>query len=299
MLISIVIPHYNQPDYLRTCLQTLYDQEPYDAQIEIFVVDNGSRQMPDAVCADFPEVTLLQETKQGPGPARNHGVDHAKGDVLAFIDADCHAHPGWLAAITAAFADPTTQIAGGDVRVNFVDPSNPTSLEAYERIYAYRNRMYIKRHGYSGTGNLATRPAVIADVGGFAGIGVAEDRDWGLRAGAKGYRIEYLADMIVYHPARRSFSELTSKWDRHISHEFATRRAGISGTVKWFAKAAALMISPLPEAVRVARTDRLETLQERLLALRCLIQIRFYRARAMVNAAMTPKEAESRSDWTR
>lgn len=99
MLISIVIPHFNQEDHLRTCLKRLQAQKGGLTDVEIIVVDNGSRRMPDAVCAEIPAVRLLSETTPGPGPARNRGAAVAQGDVLAFIDADCHADPGWLAAM--------------------------------------------------------------------------------------------------------------------------------------------------------------------------------------------------------
>ena len=114
-MISVVIPHFNQEDHLRTCLARLHSQQGCTAKVEILVVDNGSRRSPEAVTAAFPGVRLLSETTPGPGPARNLGASAARGDVLAFIDADCHADPGWLAVIEIAFADSTTQIIGGDV----------------------------------------------------------------------------------------------------------------------------------------------------------------------------------------
>ena len=44
----------------------------------------------------FPRTFLLQELKPGPGMARNRGIEAASADILAFIDADCRAHPDWL-----------------------------------------------------------------------------------------------------------------------------------------------------------------------------------------------------------
>lgn len=298
MLISVIIPHFNQPDYLRICLQTLHDQDPFPAEREIIVVDNGSEETPETVVAEFPGVSMLYEGTPGPGPARNHGVTAAKGDVLAFIDADCHAHPGWLAAISAAFAEAETEIVGGDVRVNILDPERPTFLEPYECIYSYRNEEHIAE-GFSGTGNLAARSHIFADVRGFAGIGVAEDREWGMRAGAKGYSIRFLPEMIVYHPARRSFAELARKWDRHIAHDFEERSTGFSSTLSWFARALALVGSPLFEIIRIVRTDRVSSPKERLLAFACLVRIRLYRAWAMSRIALFPDKAKTRSDWTR
>ena len=297
MLISIVIPHFNQEDHLRTCLERLRAQKGCSVDVEIIVVDNGSKKMPDAVVMAFPGVRLLSETTPGPGPARNLGAAEARGDVLAFIDADCHADPGWLAAIETHFSDPTVQIIGGDVRVGYAIPGHPSFIEPYEAIYSYRNHEHIAE-GFSGTGNLATRPEILRHVGPFAGIGIAEDRDWGLRASALGYRTRYVKEMIVYHPARASLSELTRKWDRHIAHDYRDRAQTLPGTMKWILKALALLASPLAEIPTILTSPRISGTQERLLAFSCLCAIRGYRSYAMFRAMMT-RRIGARSDWER
>lgn len=297
MRISVVIPHFNQEDLLQTCLERLAAQQGCTAETEIIVVDNGSRRMPDAVCAAFSGVRLLHETTPGPGPARNTGAAVATGDVLAFIDADCHADPGWLAAIEARFASPSTQIIGGDVRVGYADPARPTFLEPYEAIYSYRNEEHIAE-GFSGTGNLATRPEILRHVGAFAGIGVAEDRDWGLRANALGYRIDYVPAMIVYHPARKTFAELTRKWDRHIAHDYIDRVATLRGRLGWLARAAAMAGSPVIEIPRVLTSGRVSGWRDRASAFACLCAIRLYRSQAMIGV-MIRSNRQAGNAWRR
>ena len=216
--ISVVIPHLNQPEHLARCLASL--AAGTRAPAEVIVVDNGSAALPEAVCAGAG-AQLLQEAEPGPGPARNRGIAAARGELLAFIDADCLADPGWLAAIEAEFRDPAAQVLGGDVRIACADPARPTMLEAFESIYSYRMDRYIAREGFTGTGNLAMRRAVFEAVGPFAGIGLAEDRDWGRRATARGYAVRFVPGMRVFHPARASFAELAAKWDRHTAHDFA------------------------------------------------------------------------------
>lgn len=255
-MISVIVPHLNQEEQLASGLAALHAQEGVRREVEIIVVDNGSRRLPEAVCAAWPGVRLASEPVPGPGPARNRGAGLARGELLAFIDADCLAHGRWLAAIEAAFEDPATTIIGGDVRVGYADPARPTALECYENIYAYRNRAYIAE-GYSGTGNLATRPEVLARVGPFAGIEIAEDRDWGFRAGALGYRIVYVPDMIVWHPARKDFAELARKWDRHIAHSHAEITAKPFGLLRWLGRAVAVAGSPLFEIPRVLTSPRI------------------------------------------
>ena len=281
--ISVVIPHLNQPEMLARCLASLAagTRRPD----EVVVVDNGSREMPEAVCATqgaaLGGVALLVEPTLGPGPARNRGVAAATGDVLAFIDADCIADPGWLAAAEAALADPTAAILGGDVRIAVRDPARLTMIEAYESEYAYRMDRYIAREGFTGTGNLVVRRAVFEAVGPFAGLGVAEDRDWGQRATGMGYRIRYVAAMRAYHPARDSLAELFRKWDRHTAHDFGRALARPGGRLRWGAKTLAMGISPLAELPRLLASRRVAGLGNRARAFAALTLVRLHRARRM------------------
>ncbi len=318
MLISVVIPHLNQPEMLARCLASLKaGQRQAD---EIIVVDNGSASLPVAICAAMGSgVTLLQEPVPGPGPARNRGIAAATGDVLAFIDADCLAAPDWLTQACAAMTDPAmtdpamtdpamtnsamtnsgATILGGDVRIAYADPARLTMLEAYESIYAYRMDRYIAREGFTGTGNLVVRRAVLDDVGPFAGIGVAEDRDWGRRATAKGYVIRYVAGMKVYHPARTSFADLFRKWDRQMAHDYSDAAKSLRGRLKWAAKTLAMAVSPLAELPRVALSDRLSGLRCRSLAFVCLLRIRVYRAGIMAWLATGGDAKTLSSRWNR
>src|SRR6478609_604181 len=134
-VISVVIPHLNQPDGLRDCLDSIASQSLPAELFEVIVVDNGSRQLPDAIVAAHGGMRLLSEARPGPGLARNAGALQAKGEILAFIDADCRAHPDWLASIRTAFARGTpSEILGGDVQI-WRDRDKPvTGVEAYESV---------------------------------------------------------------------------------------------------------------------------------------------------------------------
>ncbi|MDZ4140123.1 MAG: glycosyltransferase [Erythrobacter sp.] len=277
--ISVVIPHLNQPGMLARCLASLAAGDR--APDEVIVVDNGSATLPGAICAAHPGVQLLQEPTPGPGPARNRGAAQATGDILAFIDADCLADQGWLAAAAVAMADPGAEILGGDVRIALADPARLTMLEAYESIYAYRMDRYIAREGFTGTGNLVVRRDVLTAVGPFAGIDVAEDIDWGKRATAAGYVIRYLPDMRVYHPARNNFSEVWKKWDRHLAHFFVRARDEPGGRLIWAVKSVVMGISPLAELPQILTSDRVEGPRNRALAFLGLLCVRLYRARIM------------------
>ncbi|WP_062118867.1 glycosyltransferase [Aureimonas sp. AU40] len=299
-MISVIIPHLNQEKALRRCLASLCEQGGLREPAEIIVVDNGSLALPDKVCADFPGVVLLQQPEPGPGPARNLGVSTARGDILAFIDADCVAEETWLSTIERRFeGSPQTTILGGNVRILYDDPGQITLLEAYESVFAYRMKEYIEKRGFTGGGNLAMRAEVFRAVGPFGGITIAEDTEWGQRASRLGFRIRYASEMIVYHPARKTFTELSRKWDRHIAHDFAEMRGEQFWWPRWVLRSAAVALSPVAECRRILVSDRLIGARARLLAFLGVVQIRFYRVRVMLALAGGADVSDLSARWNR
>lgn len=294
--ISVVVPHYENPGGLRDCLAALAGQDAEGIPFEVLVVDNGSSEPPVALCAEFPETRLLLEPEPGPGHARTRGAAAARGAIVAFVDSDCCADPGWIAAIHRAFTDPTITVAGGDVHIRLADPRRMTMIEAYESVFGYRMRLYVERDGFAATCNMAVRRDVFEAVGPFAGIGVAEDMDWGRRASALGYRPHYIPAMRVETPARESFGELARKWDRHIAHAYAERcRPG--DTIRWVGRAALLVASPLAEVPRILLSDRLARSGDRARAFLCVTWVRLHRARQMLRLVLGADPAQLSGAW--
>jgi GT2 family glycosyltransferase len=295
---TIIIPHLNQQDALIRCLTSLEAQDFAGGTIEIIVVDNGSRQPLDAVKQRFPKVRFLEQSEPGPGLARNTGVAAANAEILLFIDADCRAHPDWIAsAIKALTAPSAPAIIGGDVQIDIVDSARLTALEGYESVFGYRQSRYISREGFSGTGNLAMTGTIFDAVGPFGGIGIAEDRDWGQRAKKLGYRTYYVPEMVVYHPARKSFDELTEKWRRHIAHDLAKHLGEGGSAFGWRVRALAMIASIVPHSVTVLRSARLSGFGNRLSATGLLARIRWFRCTEMLRQASAT--GDGASAWNR
>jgi len=289
-LISVIIPHLNQPDGLETCLGSLYKQTLEYSDFEVIVVDNGSPSLPEAVVARYPGTVLLQELRPGPGLARNHGIAAAKADTFAFIDADCRAHPDWLrSALRALQLSPKRSILGGDVQIWRESNEAITALEAYESVFAYRFKLYIEQHGFSGTGNLVVRRSDFETVGPFRGIDLAEDIDWGQRARAAGYTFLFIPEMIVFHPARKSLRDLFVKWDRHIQHAVNTGGKNVTWRARWILRAIAILVSPLVDWTKVFASDRVHGASARGKAIFVLAVVRPYRAYKMINLLLSNK----------
>jgi GT2 family glycosyltransferase len=283
-LISVVIPHLNQAEELEHCLASLDAQRLERTLFEVIVVDNGSSLPPYTVVSRHPSTHLLHEKQPGPGPARNTGIRHSSGEVLALIDADCRADPDWLQnALHALESSRDGTILGGDVRIWRDDKKTFRAIEAYEGVFAYRFKLYIEQHGFSGTGNLVVRRSSFEKVGPFAGINLAEDMDWGWRACRAGFRFRYVPEMIVFHPARRTLHELCVKWDRQIQHAVNTARDQPRWRIRWVARALAVLGSPAIDFAKVLSSDRIHGTGARFKAILVLVAIRAHRARKMLD----------------
>ena len=85
--ISVVIPAYNAASFIATAIDSVLVQTAQP--VEIIVVDDGSRDSTaEAVSRYGAPVRLLVQKNMGPGAARNHGVRVARGEWIAFLDAD-------------------------------------------------------------------------------------------------------------------------------------------------------------------------------------------------------------------
>lgn len=102
-LISVVVPLYNKAPYVARALASILAQR---ASMEIIVVDDGSTDGGAERIAALkdPRITLLRQANAGPGAARNRGLAHASGELIAFLDADDEWLPGYLETAELALA---------------------------------------------------------------------------------------------------------------------------------------------------------------------------------------------------
>lgn len=298
--LSVIVPHLNEPNDLRQCLLSLNAQRADGIPFEIIVVDNGSTEMPVAACRDIPDLRLEREIVPGPGPARNHGASLARADILAFIDCDCIAQPGWVKEIVKAMETrPDIGLLGGDIAVLVSDPHYPSAIESYENIYAYRARAYVEQYGFAATGNMAVRKRVFQSVGPFGGISTMEDTEWGQRATGMGHRILFLPDAKVLTPSCKTFADLARRWDRHVAHAFRKVSGHPGARLRWLVNAAVIAGSPLAETLRIVTTDRVSGVRNRILALACLTRIRAHRARRMFGLVFHGDAGRFIENWNR
>jgi glycosyltransferase involved in cell wall biosynthesis len=172
MFLSVVIPTYNRLPILEKCLRALEAQclEAPISAYEVVVVDDGSTD--DTVAwllrnsADFPHVRLVQQDHGGPAEGRNRGVEHARGDVIVFIDSDLVVTERFLIS-HARRLDQTWQQRGDRLcftygavinTANFDDPtSEPHKLNDLSWAYFATGNVAIDRHVLERSGLFDTR----------------------------------------------------------------------------------------------------------------------------------------------
>lgn len=85
--VSVIIPAFNAAGCVRRAVDSVLGQSFQD--VELLVVDDGSTDATRAILAEYGNrVRLLARENGGPAAARNHGLHHARGEYVAFLDAD-------------------------------------------------------------------------------------------------------------------------------------------------------------------------------------------------------------------
>ena len=99
--ISVVIPLYNKRSYIRRAVDSVLAQSFHD--FELIVVDDGSSDGSYEMLADIadPRMRLIRQDNAGVGAARNSGIDEARADWIAFLDADDGWFPGHIDELAA------------------------------------------------------------------------------------------------------------------------------------------------------------------------------------------------------
>jgi hypothetical protein len=113
-LISVVMPCFNAAPYLGGAIKSVLQQNyPH---VELVVVNDGSTdesvQIIERLAADNPgRITVIQQTNSGPYVARNRGLVHARGNFVAFPDADDTWRPDALNQLHAALTETLADVA--------------------------------------------------------------------------------------------------------------------------------------------------------------------------------------------
>lgn len=201
-LVSVVVPAYRRADLLALTLRSLLAQDLPSTAYEVIVVDSSPDEenlrlvqslQAQAAC----RLRCLRKPPEGPGPSRNLGARTAAAPLVAFIDSDCEAAPGWLRAGIAGFADQRIGLVQGrtvpDPGAVMTSRSRSLRIEDENGLYETAN-MFYRRSAFDASGGFErdATPHALQPTGG-------EDTDLAWRVKHQGWASAFVPEALVMH----------------------------------------------------------------------------------------------------
>lgn len=204
-MISVIIPAYNEGKNISAVLDSLVKQVTKQ-KFEVVLVDNNSTDDTLKVARKYLHklnMKIVIEKTQGRGAAKAKGAREAKGEILAFLDADSRAAESWIDTISNCFNDIKTQALTGPWRIyDLPDGFTKWFLHTFQETAMLPVRLYLGTWHLNGM-NMAIRKGVYKKTGGFdTRLNVHDDFDLARRV-RRCAKIKYSRDLIVTTSGRR------------------------------------------------------------------------------------------------
>ena len=202
---SIIIPTYNRPGQLDSCLGSLERLDFPKSRYEVVVVDDGSSSSMETVIEPYRQtmnITLLEQENSGPGIARNNGVANSRGRFIAFTDDDCKPELTWLTRFSERLEKDPDRMYGGHV-FNALDKNiySTASQLLIDYLYGYYNAEPANSQFFT-SNNMAMARELFDAIGGFDTNfpgACGDDRELCDRWRYLGYGLSYAPQAIVNH----------------------------------------------------------------------------------------------------
>jgi mycofactocin system glycosyltransferase len=212
--VTVIIPTRDRADDLDDCLSALGNLDYPRDRLEMIVIDDGSAD-PAAVAgvvARHCGRLLVNEHNRGPAYSRNRAAREATGEILAFVDSDCVAGPGWLRELTPYFSWDRVGAVGGRTIGYYTE----SRLDRYEEVASpldMGKHLRLEARGpdtfYVPTCNFLVRRSAYRDLGGLReDLLVGEDVDLCWRLRARGVYLVYVPEGTVRHKHRDRLSAM-------------------------------------------------------------------------------------------
>lgn len=231
--VSVIVPVYDDPEGLVLCLEALENQTYPKDRYEVIVVDNGSKESIEPVVSGFTCATAAREDRPGSYSARNKGLRLARGEIIAFTDADCIPAPTWIEKGVEKLLDiPDCGLVAGRIEVFPKNPEQANAIELYECVTAFKQQGSLEVRRFGATANLFTFRSIFEDVGFFDdSLLSGGDYDWCRRVYWQGYKQAYADGACVRHPARSSLGQLHKRIAREArgAHDLHKKNAPYLG----------------------------------------------------------------------
>ncbi len=221
-MVSIIIPSYHSQSMIGECLRFLEAQR-IDEKFEILVVNSSSDKTPEIVKTHFPSVHLIQLEKRAfAGTARNIGIQQAKGDKLAFIDADCRPCSDWLSRMIR-WHRKGYRAVGGSI-VNKSEENIFSKAEYPLEVLEFSPNNPRKETKFVSAANSSFSREIFDQYGLFPDIRAGEDLVLCHKIAQRGEKIIFDPEIKVFHPNDISFKSYINKQIMHGQNSYKIRR---------------------------------------------------------------------------
>jgi glycosyltransferase involved in cell wall biosynthesis len=169
MRLSIVIPAYNEQDYLPGCLEQVLAEVrrcPHPEMVEVLVVDNASIDDTAEVARRMPGVRVVHEPHKGLTRARQAGLLAATGDLLGYVDADTRMPPGWIDRVMRTFERHPNVVCVSGPYIYYDAKRWQRAMVRMYWIFLASPAYWMTRYMVVG-GNFAARRSALEQIGGF------------------------------------------------------------------------------------------------------------------------------------
>ncbi|MFA5157209.1 MAG: glycosyltransferase [Candidatus Omnitrophota bacterium] len=231
MTFSVIVPFLNEGKYIKDCARSLLAQDFPEAERELIFIDNDSSDGSSSFVRQFSEIQLLNEHNHNVYVARNRGLQMARGEIIAFTDADCVVSGDWLSQFRKAMEDPGVLIALGAV---YFRPGCSAAAKLFEEFqreisrHIFTNRISEKYYGY--TNNMAVRASVFKELGKFSEHPVTGDTEMVQRC-ARHYgaaSVAYFDNAKVWHMEVKAAVTCLKKLFFYGNYNTATKRKNVT-----------------------------------------------------------------------
>jgi len=216
-IISFIIPSKNEEKNIIRCLESISNIDYPRDKIEIIVVDNGSTDKTISLAEKIADNVFVSK-KSTIGGLRNIGAKHAKGEILAFIDADVTLLSKWAESAVLYFLKSEVAIVGASPNV----PASGTSIEKLRGLHVDAQKSPCEVRWICSM-NMLIRKEVFEQVGGFSETLITcEDVDLGYRVSKEGFKIIRDKKMAAIHLGEaKTFSGLfkKEKWRAYSNYD--------------------------------------------------------------------------------
>lgn len=222
--VAIVIVSFNNPDYLRMCLDSIAEKSDYP-NYDVIIVDNGSDQsLIDEVatrCEHDSRLRLIAAGENlGFARANNLGIEAAgDADHIVLLNDDTVVTPGWLGKLVAHLRDshvglvgPVTSWAGNEARVDIPYDDDLDGLDQFAAARYEEHRGTVFDIDVLAMYCVAIRKSLLDRLGRLNEryrIGMFEDDDFAMRVRRAGLRVVCAEDVFVHHWGRASFRRMS------------------------------------------------------------------------------------------